>query len=189
MAVDYFVDFELLPDPEFAAHLLLAALYAKLHRALVACDSSDIAVSFPDHQTNPPSLGARMRLLGSQQALQALTATDWLSGMHDHVKVSALTGVPTDAAHRTLRRVQAKSSPERLRRRLMKRYGLDERQARERIPDGAAETLQLPFVQLRSRSTGQTFRLFLSLGAEQLVPVFGKFNTHGLSQTATVPWF
>ena len=103
--MDYFVDFELLPDPEFAAHLLLAALYAKLHRALVACDSSDIAVSFPDHQTNPPSLGARMRLLGSQQALQALTATDWLSGLHDHVKVRGLVRVPTDAAHRVLRRV------------------------------------------------------------------------------------
>ena len=66
MAVDYFVDFELLPDPEFAAHLLLATLYAKLHRALVACDSSDIAVSFSDHQTNFLSLGARMRFLGSQ---------------------------------------------------------------------------------------------------------------------------
>ena len=158
MAVDYFVDLELLPDPEFAAHLLLAALYAKLHRSLVALNSTGIAVSFPGHQTNPPSLGTRMRLLGSQQALQGLTATDWLSGMHDHVKVSALAGVPNDATHRQLRRVQAKSSPERLRRRLMKRYGLNETQARERIPDSAAETLHLPFVQLRSRSTGQTFR-------------------------------
>lgn len=189
MAVDYFVDLELLPDPEFAAHLLLAALYSKLHRALVACDRSDIAVSFPDHQTNPPSLGARMRLLGSQQALQALTATEWLRGMHDHVKTSSLARVPTDAAHRALRRVQAKSSPERLRRRLMKRHGLDEGQARERIPDSAAETLHLPFVQLRSSSTGQTFRLFLSLSAEHPAPVSGEFNTYGLSQTATIPWF
>ena len=130
-----------------------------------------------------------MRLLGSQQALQALTATGWLSGMHDHVKASGLARVPTDAAHRVLRRVQAKSSPERLRRRLIKRHGLDETQARERIPDSATETLHLPFVQLRSSSTGQTFRLFLSLGAEQPAPVSGKFNTHGLSQTATIPWF
>ena len=189
MAVDYFLDLELLPDPEFAAHLLLAALYAKLHRALVACERSDIAVSFPEYQTNPPSLGVRMRLLGSQQALQTLTAIDWLRGMHDHVKASNLARVPTDAAQRALRRVQAKSNPERLRRRLMKRHGLDETQARERIPDSAAETLHLPFVQLRSSSTGRTFRLFLSLGAEQPAPVSGKFNTHGLSQTATVPWF
>lgn len=187
--MDYFVDLELLSDPEFAAHLLLAALYAKLHRALVAHSSTGIAVSFPGHQTNPPSLGTRMRLLGSQQALEALTATDWLSGMHDHVKVRALAGVPTDAAHRILRRVQAKSSPERLRRRLMKRYGLDETLARERIPDSAAEMLHLPFVQLHSRSTGQMFRLFLSLSAEQPAPVSGKFNTHGLSRNATVPWF
>ena len=32
--MEYFVDLELLPDPEFAAHLLLAALYAKLHRGV-----------------------------------------------------------------------------------------------------------------------------------------------------------
>ena len=109
--------------------------------------------------------------------------------MHDHVKASGLARVPTDAAHRTFRRVQAKSSPERLRRRLVKRYGLDETQARERIPDSAAEMLHLPFVELRSSTSGQTFRLFLSLGAEQPAPVSGKFNTYGLSRTATIPWF
>jgi len=71
----------------------------------------------------------------------------------------------------------------------MKRHGLDETQARERIPDSAAETLHLPFVQLRSGSTGQTFRLFLCLGPAQPTPVSGEFNAYGLSQNATVPWF
>lgn len=187
--MECFVDIELRPDPEFAAHLLLGALYAKLHRTLVPDNSTGIAVCFPGHQTHPPALGTCMRLLGSRAALQALISTDWLSGMRDHVKVGALAGVPADAPHRTLRRVQAKSNPERLRRRLMKRQCLDETQARERIPDSAAETLNLPFVQLRSRSTGQTFRLFLSLGPEQPAPASGEFNAYGLSQKATVPWF
>ena len=109
--------------------------------------------------------------------------------MRDHVNVGALAHVPAGATHRTLRRVQAKSNPERLRRRLMKRHGLDETQARERIPDNAAKTLNLPFLQLRSCSTGQTFRLFLSLGPEQPAPASGEFNAYGLSQNATGPWF
>ena len=187
--MECFVDIELRPNPEIAANQLLGALYAKLHRTLVANNSTGIAVCFPGHQIKPPSLGTSLRLLGSQPALQALTGTDWLSGMRDHVKVSALASVPSDAAHRPLRRVQAKSNPERLRRRLMKRHGLDETHARERIPDSAAETLHLPFVQLRSGSTGRTFRLFLSLGPTQHAPTVGEFNAYGLSQNATVPWF
>lgn len=187
--MECFVDIELRPDPEFAAPLLLGALYAKLHGTLVPNNSMGIAVCFPGHQTHPPSLGTRMRLLGSCSALQALTGSEWLSGVRDHVKVGALARVPVGAAHRTLRRVQAKSNPERLRRRLMTRHCLNETQARERIPNSAAETLNLPFVQLRSCSTGQRFRLFLSLGPEQPAPVSGKFNAYGLSQNATLPWF
>ncbi len=187
--MECFVDIELRPDPECAAHLLLSALYAKLHRALESNNGTGIAVCFPGHQTRPPSLGTCMRLLGSRATLQALTSSEWLGGMRDHVKVGTVSSVPPDSTHRMLRRVQAKSNPERLRRRLIQRHGLDEAQARERIPDSAAETLNLPFVQLHSGSTGQTFRLFLSVGPEQPAPVPGEFNAYGLSQNATIPWF
>ena len=187
--MDHFVDIRLQPDPEIAAHHLLGALYAKLHRALVVQRSNGVAASFPGYQTNPLTLGICLRLLGSKPALDGLAQTDWLSGMRDHVTVGAVAQVPADATHRALRRVQAKSSPERLRRRLIKRHGLDEAQARERIPDSAAQTLHLPFVQLRSNSTGQTFPLFLSLGKAQAVPLPGEFNAYGLSQRATTPWF
>ena len=187
--MECFVDLELRPDPEFAAHLLLGALYTKLHGALAPSNKMGIAVCFPGYQSRPPTLGTRMRLLGSRLALQMLSRTDWLNGMHDHVRIGALAEVPVDVPYRTLRRVQAKSNPERLRRRLMKRHGLDETQARERILDSAAEKVDLPFVQLQSRSTGQTFRLFLSLDPEQSAPTPGDFNAYGLSRNATIPWF
>ena len=189
LTLEYFADIELLPDPEFPTHLLLSSLYTKLHRELAPSNKIGIAVCFPGHQLHPPTLGTRMRLLGSRPALQSLSDTDWLTGMHDYIKVSALAEVPIDAPHRTLRRVQVKSNPERLRRRLMKRHGLDKMQARERIPDSVAETLNLPFIQLQSHSTGQTFRLFLSLDPGQSSPTQGEFNAYGLSQNATVPWF
>ena len=187
--MDCFVDIQLRPDPETAAHHLLAALYTKLHRALVARNSTGVAVSFPGYQLQPLTLGSRLRLLGSRPALVELVQSDWLGGMRDHVTTSAVAAVPVAVTNRTLRRVQAKSNPERLRRRLAQRHGLNETQARERIPDSAAETLQLPFVQLRSNSTGQLFRLFLSMGETQPAPVSGEFNAYGLSQQATTPWF
>jgi CRISPR-associated endonuclease Csy4 len=191
--MDHFVDIQLLPDPELSCPVLMSALYAKLHRALVlaAGEGGDIAVSFPGYNMQPgrATLGTNLRLVASQPALRLLVTAPWMGGLGDHVTVSPLTPVPHGAKHRSLRRAQAKSNPERLRRRLIKRHGIDEAQARERIPDSAAETLDLPYLQIRSSSTGQGFRLFLQLGPEQETAAPGSFNAYGLSTTATVPWF
>ena len=192
--MDHFVDIHLLPDPELPAHVLIGALYAKLHRALVMGgegDAGGIAISFPDYSDRPGTinLGRRMRLLGSQPGLQALAGTGWQGSLRDQISINGTAAVPITATHRSLRRVQAKSNPERLRRRLIKRHSIDETEARKRIPDSAAEMLTLPFLQLRSSSTGQNFRLYLRLGQAQATAEGGTFNTYGLSATATVPWF
>ena len=187
--MDHHLDITLRPDVEFPAHQLLSALYAKLHRALVRLDASHIGVSFPDVDTRAPALGQRLRLHGRRNDLTALMQIDWLTGMRDHANVGAPLPVPADAPHRHLRRVQAKSSPARLRRRLMRRHDIDEATATQRIPDEAAELLRLPFIQLASASTGQIYRVFISHEKIQQQAVGGTFNTYGLSQAATVPWF
>lgn len=192
--MDHFMDIHLLPDPELPAHVLMGAMFGKLHRALVSGGygaTGGIAVSFPGYSGRPGaiSLGHSLRLLGSAASLQALLSTGWMGSLRDQAKVSALAAVPTTSTHCHLRRVQAKSSPERMRRRLMKRQGIDDVEARRRIPDSAAEVLTLPFLQLRSASTGQNYRLFLQLGPPQASAESGTFNTYGLSATATVPWF
>lgn len=183
------IDIQLLPDPEFPPHQLMAALYAKLHRALSQGGHTAVAVSFPGYDERAPTLGERLRLLGPEADLSRLMEQSWLKGMRDHCVVAAMAAVPSGARHRTLRRVQAHSNPARLRRRLMKRHGLDEAQALQRIPDSAAEQLRLPFVTLSSASTGQSFRLFLRQGPLQSEAQAGSFNAYGLSTTATVPHF
>ncbi|CAM5190062.1 hypothetical protein CDEN61S_00776 [Castellaniella denitrificans] len=62
-------------------------------------------------------------------------------------------------------------------------------QAVQAIPDGVERQPDLPYVQLRSASTGQRFCLFLALGDAAPQPVAGVFNAYGLSSTATLPWF
>lgn len=190
MSITHYLDIHLRPDPEFPASQLLVALYAKLHRALVHLQSSHLAICFPGYSDRPLGLGQTLRVLGSAEGLTQLMAAPWLSGMTDHVRIDpGITPVPAEAEHRHLIRVQAKSSPERLRRRQMKRHGLTAEQARERIPDAAAETLRLPFLPVRSASTGQSFLLFLRLGPPQSLPDSGDFNAYGLSTRATIPWF
>jgi CRISPR-associated endonuclease Csy4 len=191
--MNHYVDIHLREDPEFAAHQLMEALYAKLHRALVARAAQgaggDLGVSFPGHKPDAPYLGSHLRLHGNEASLSALLATDWLRGMRDHLDLSAPAPVPLDATHRAVQRQQVDSNPERLRRRLLRRHPLTEQEAQARIPDKAARRLDLPFVQLKSTSTGQTYKLFIRHGPPQSTPVPGPFNTYGLSLGATVPWF
>ena len=185
----HYLDIQLRPDPEFSAAHLLAALYAKLHRALVRLGAGSIGVSFPGFGTSAHRLGDCLRLIGPADDLARLMALDWLSGMRDHVNVGGAAPVPATAQHQTLRRVQAKSNPGRLRRRQMKRHGLTEAQALQKVPDSVAERLDLPFIQMTSTSTGETFRLLLRLGPRQAKPTTGTYNSYGLSNDATVPCF
>lgn len=189
--LSHYLDLQLRPDPETAPTQLLAALYTRLHRALAAQGSADIAVSFPDYSAQRHTLGERLRLHGSEAALQPWATGAWLGSLRDHVSsmAAAPLPVPAHATHRTLRRIQVKSSPERLRRRLMRRHNLNEQEARQRIPDDLACFTPLPFLQLHSASTGQTFRLFIEHGPIQPSAVAGAFNAYGLSQEGTIPWF
>src|SRR6185436_18881856 len=111
------IDIHLRPDPEFPTHQLMSALYAKLHRWLARTQSNRVAVSFPEYQEVPPSLGGVMRLIGPANELAQLMEHSWMTGMSDHVAVDHAVAVPGDACQRVLRRIQAKSGPERLRRR------------------------------------------------------------------------
>lgn len=188
--MDHYVDIEVRPDPEFGHSQIMNALYAKLHRALVAQEGLHVGISLPD--VNAPevlSLGMRLRLHGTFTALSELLATEWLVGMRDHVTLTLPALVPDHAQHRFVRRVQVKSSPERLRRRFMRRHDLDEQTARQRIPDDLARFTRLPFLLVRSLSTGQIFKLFIEHGPIQSNAVSGNFNTYGLSKDATIPWF
>lgn len=185
----HYINIELLPDPEFSPAHLLSALMAKLHRALVAQETSDIAIAFPQYQQQPRSLGQVLRLLGPEAALHTLLASDWLRGMRDHTQLSPLAPVPAEATHRHLSRRQFKTSAERLRRRRIKRKGETTEQAALAIPTSIERQPNLPFVHLRSSSTSQPFQLFLALSAPVASPVQGSFNAYGLSTTATIPWF
>lgn len=187
----HYIDIHLLPDPEFPTHQLMAALYAKLHRVLAQVQSRTVGVTFPGYESGSASqtLGTTLRLIGPEADLRRLMEMEWLRGMRDHVQATAPAPIPTGVSYRSLRRVQAKSSPERLRRRQIRRHGLTEEQARDRAPDTAAERLNLPWIAMTSHSTGQAFRLYLRLGLSAPTEAHGEFNAYGLSHTATVPWF
>ena len=187
--MDHYLDLSLLPNPEIAQSHLMAALFGKLHLALVAQRSEHIGISFPGVQASRVRLGDCLRLHGSQADLNALMAGDWLLAMRDHLQVTAVRAAPNGSGFCVVSRVQAKSNPERQRRRQVRRHGISADEALERLPNSAAEMLDLPYIQLRSQCTGQPFRLFIRHGKVEQTATSGYFNAYGLSATATIPWF
>lgn len=187
----HYIDLTLLPDPEFSHAHLWRALYAKLHRALVQLETSAIGVSFPEYRLRPQTVGQVLRLHGEPAPLEQLMGTDWLKGMRDHVQIAALSPVPTGTQHRVVQRKQFKTSVERLRRRRMQRKDETAEQAAAAIPLCVEQKPDLPYVQLRSSSSGQSFYLWIELGGLQALPSSGGFNTYGLGQAGggSIPWF
>lgn len=185
----HYIDLSLAPDPEVSLPQLLGALYDRLHLALVHHRTESVGVSFPRYSLDPRSLGPLLRLHGQPLVLEKLMSGDWLKGTRDYVRVSDVAPAPADALHRTVQRRQFKTSAERLRRRRMRRKGESPEQAAKAIPISVERRPDLPYVWLRSRSTGQPYCLFIALGPLRPDPVPGAFNSYGLSSSSTIPWF
>lgn len=182
-----YIDIEILTDPEFSASQIMSVLVRKLHQALVDLKCNQIGVSFPRYTSR--SLGNLLRLHANEHSLQRLVETGWLTGLLDHVSIGECLEIPLESKFRVVSRVQVKSNPERLRRRAQKRHGISAVEALARIPDRAAKTTSLPYIQLASTSTKQKFPLFIEHGPISEESKLGEFNKYGLSSQATVPWF
>lgn len=186
--MDAYIELTLQPDDEFPQHLLMDALMAKLHRTLVALEESRIGISFPGWRDGAyPTLGLKLRLHGQKAALEGLMQQDWLRGMRDHLQSTELAIAPQPQGWLQVTRRQAKSA-ENMRKRAMRRHGLDAAEVRKRIPDSAGSHLDSPFVSLHSRSTGQRYRLYIDQRPAR-EPSQGDFNSHGLSLGGCVPLF
>jgi len=183
----HYIDFTVIPDEETGVSQLMGTLYEKLHLVLVTGRFDSVGVSFPNYRRIAKTLGTVLRLHASEAELNTLMAHDWLKGLRDYAKVTAIASVPADAEHRTVYRKQFKTNVDRLRRRRMRRKGETMEDAIKAIPDEVARSPDLPYVWMRSQSTKQRFCLFIGMGPNQKSPVAGRFSCYGLSNEATDP--
>ena len=183
--MDYYINFKVLPDPEFEVTVLLNALYAKCHRVIGQLGEGQVGVSFPNHKK---TLGDNLRLHGSKEKLSQLMAVNWLKGLGDYTQVSEILAVPNGAQYRTVGRKQ-KKSPQNKRKRAIAKGWCTATEAEEKFKDDLHEPLTLPYAQIKSLSTQNSIRVFIEHGELQENPVKGTYSSYGLSQTATIPWF
>ena len=183
--MDCYIEFHLLPDPEFPAPLLMNAIYSKLHKALFDLKTTSIGVSFPHCKK---TLGSVLRLHGSSEDLQRLQQRDWMGAMRGYCASGQISVVPDGVRHRRVFRQQTNMSEAKLKR-LLKRGSIDDAAVNQYRQKMLGQHLSGPYVELRSASNGQQHRRYIELGALLDKPVAGDFDYFGLSKTATVPWF
>ncbi|GAA5087203.1 type I-F CRISPR-associated endoribonuclease Cas6/Csy4 [Paenalcaligenes hermetiae] len=187
--LSHYFTINILNDPDFPVHQVMTAVYMRLHQALVQLQQNHIGVSFPHYRKNPRTLGEILRLHGTQQDLAALREGVWLQqGVRDHIIVSDTMQAPQTDMHCHVSRVQPKYNKARLVRRQQRRKSLSYQEALELYEHFTPSTQRWPFVEMRSKSSAQTFPLFIS---QQLTSIekTGVFSFYGLSSQATVPWF
>lgn len=185
--MDHYLDIKLMEDPEFSAPILMNALFSKLHRALVEVSQGNIAISFP--ALSSKCLGQHLRIHASRAALELLEQLHWRKGLSDYAQVSDILVVPNTSQHCLVSRVHAQSNLDSLRRRAMKRRSISYEESCLQIPEDLSKQLDFPFVQIKSQSTNQLFRLFIKQSLSPPRKADNAFSKYGLSNTATVPWF
>lgn len=183
--MSYYLDIRILPDPEFKGTVLMNAIYTKLHKALSDLHSTNIGVSFPDHQL---TLGNRLRLHGTAEALDKLQCLDWIGPMSGYCQQSDIQPVPADVKFRTISRQQPTMSAAKLKR-LLKRGSITEEDAKNYRAKMFTKGLDNPYVELVSGSNGHRHRRYIEFGPLLDSPIEGAFDQFGLSKIATIPWF
>lgn len=189
--MDHYIDIRLRPDPDFSPAMLMGVLYGKLHRALFDLEANDISISFPDHKTGVRARtpGDRLRIHGERARLDQLMAMSWLKGIGELIDCGEIGIVPGDAKHCIVRRRQFNTGSPSRAKRYAKRHDIAQSEAQELLRVPAERRIELPFVQVASRSNGERFAMFIEHGRPQATPTPGQFNYYGLSHGATVPWF
>jgi len=187
--MSHYIDLRIRPMPEVAPEHVLEKVFTKIHLALVASKRSDIGLSFPGVDEKRPDLGDLLRLHGSETALSELLESARLAAWRDYLVLSEIKPIPEGCSFRLVSRVQVKNGLEARRRRLARRHNLSLAEAASRMPDSVRQWSRLPYIKMRSGSTGQSFRLFIKHGPVSSRPCPGFFNAYGLSQEATIPWF
>lgn len=195
----YFIELSLIPDESVSTGFVMSKVMDVLHLCFVNLQKdvghNPVGLAFPKYRYDPEAkgevkghLGSQIRLYAQTEAqLEALNLKQQLRRFEDYVHLRTVRELDrANFGFVCFKRVQFRSSAERLARR--RTHYLDEsyEQALQHFQDFAEQQSDLPFVHLHSQSSEQAFRLFIAKQAVD-APTDWKFSSYGLSATVGVP--
>ena len=183
--MNHYIDILIKPDEERRENVLLNKVYAKFHKALFTLQANELAVSFPQYKI---ILGKLLRIHGTENKLTELQASHWLGGLSNYCDVSTIQAIPKEVLYRTISRKQSNMTEAKLRR-LIKRGSISPDEVKGYKAKMFQQGLDNPYLELDSSSNGHKHRRYIAFGELVKSNIEGKFDSFGLSKTATIPWF
>jgi CRISPR-associated endonuclease Csy4 len=200
----FYQEITCLPDHEISVGFVIGKVMNILHLALVGVSQNGktcpVGISFPGYllpgeksgeEDSTFPLGNKIRLVALNEAdLVGLELSIKLARLSDYVHISSVRVLQRQVKkYMIYKRFQPKGSKERLIRRQMKRKGKTEEEIISNYANLDLRPCDLPFINIRSHSTGENFRLFIDRIECEKPTSEWVFSTYGLSSQASVPHF
>lgn len=194
----YFIEITCLPDEDVSTGFVLGKIMDVLHLCLVNLEKqlgvNPVGISFPGYrygEDSAPQIGVKIRLFSRDAAhLESLGLASQLRRFDDYVHIRSVSRLERpNVRFAIFKRVQPKSSKERLIRRQMKRTGQPEDVVRAQYQDFSEQHTKLPYVNMQSHSSANPFRLFVQKQEAVQTDAEWQFSSYGLSSTVPVPDF
>ncbi|WP_041395544.1 type I-F CRISPR-associated endoribonuclease Cas6/Csy4 [Photobacterium profundum] len=183
--MDSYVDIQLKPDAEMREAELSSKVFTKFHKALATLNTNKIGISFPQMNLK---LGRLFRIHGNASLLKDLQGIKWLGALAGYCQVGEITVVPDQVQYRVISVKRSNLSKAKLKR-LIARGSIDKDGEKRYKVKMLSQGFDNPYLDLFSSSTGQVYRKFFEFGDIQATSVSDEFDSYGLSNTATIPWF
>lgn len=191
--MNYYQDIILIPDNEVSLSFLWTKVFTQLHLALAEEKRREgivkTALSFPTYQDK--ELGKKIRILApSAEQLERLHLKQRLERLSDYVDQTTIREIKEHliTGYSIYSRYQPDESVERKARRYTRRHESVTYEDALNLLNQREKTYNLPYIQLKSVSTAQTFSLFIKKTPCQSEQS-GTLSTYGLSDNASVPEF
>lgn len=186
--MDCYCELKALPNPEIIESAVVAELMQVMHRWLPAFKGR-IGLDFPLYR-QPKTLGGIIRILGKKDDIVSLhTTLKTDASVQDYALLTGIKDIPTSIkGYARIQRHHAKGNSRF--KRLKKRHeekGTWSQDLEKKVLEKFSVPLTLPYLGLKSSSSGQTFLLFIERKPSKgCVP--GLFNSYGLGiNGATIP--
>ncbi len=190
----FYIQITLLGVGGISENFLLEKIIKMAHSKFIELQDKNgickIGFSFPKYNTEKPSFGNVLRLFANQREdLEMFEISKTLRKLSDYVHFTQIRFVPPEVlTYFQYQRFQVKGSVEALARRRAKRLGITFEEALRMYPDYKQEKLKLPFIKVKSSSTGKFFPMFIKrVEGEKSEKL--EFNTYGLGISAFLPDF
>ncbi|GAA5095884.1 type I-F CRISPR-associated endoribonuclease Cas6/Csy4 [Wohlfahrtiimonas larvae] len=198
----FYIELTLMENKKITMYELWSKIYTQIHLAFVE-QKNDVnqicfGVSLPEYRFNEKAnigfLGSKLRIFAkTDEELQVLDLSKWLSRLMDYVHIQSIKPVPDKVdGYAVYQRHQVKGNPQRLARRYAKRHDVSYEEALKIYQSMDLEMTNLPYVQMKSLSKNQMFKLFIEKTVVDSESTEARFTTYGLNAKDsffTVPEF